>query len=214
MLSDVGNLNKFVFIFIIFLSIPGFSAMKRQGEFQSTKVGYIQENFTGAEGQSFAKGSPSYGIELSIDSGGNQLRYYFKTRITSSIGSQTFTKSSTSFFSKYEYTSIEPELGFSFFPVSRNDKGLNIYFWGVGGVSYNNLSIESAPVSLNIKAKAQEFGSGYGAGLGFEYIILATRSGQKLLLYSEVGFRDYRAPIAGLNAFEIGGMTFSFGFGF
>lgn len=188
--------------------------MKRTGEFQSTKVGYIQENFTGANGQSFSKGSPSYGVELSIDSGGSHLRYYFKTRITSSIGSQIFTKSGTSYFSKYDYTSIEPELGVSLFPVARKDKGLNIYFWGVGGISYNNLSIESAPSYLNIKPKAQEFGTGYGAGLGFELIALATRGGQKLLLYSEVGFRDYRAPLAGLKAFEVSGMTFSLGFGF
>lgn len=188
--------------------------MKRAGEFQSTKVGYIQQNFAGANGQSFSAGSPSYGIELSIDSGGQYLRYFFKTRITSSIGSQNFIKSGTTYFSKYEYTSIEPELGASLFPVARKDKGLNIYIWGVGGASYNNLSIESAPANLNIKAKAQEFGTGYGAGLGFEYIALATRAGQKFLLYSEVGFRDYRAPLAGLKAFEVSGMTFSLGFGF
>lgn len=188
--------------------------MKRPGEFQSTKVGYIQQNFTGSEGTSFAKGSPSYGIELSIDSGGNFLRYYFKTRITTSVGSQNFTKNGTIYFSKYEYTSIEPELGAAFFPVARNDKGMNIYFWGVGGVSYNKLSIESAPAALNIKPKSQEFGTGYGAGLGFELIAMATRSGQKFLIYSEVGFRDYRTPLAGLGAFEVSGMTFSLGFGF
>lgn len=188
--------------------------MKRPGEFQSTKVAYIQQNFTGSDGISFAKGSPSYGLELSIDSGGNHLRYFFKTRITNSIGSQIFTKSGTSYFSKYEYTSIEPELGISFFPVARNDHGLNIYFWGVGGISYNNLSIESAPANLGIKPKAQEFGTGYGAGLGFELIALATRGGQKILFYSEVGFRDYQAPLAGLTGFEVSGMTVSLGFGF
>ena len=76
------------------------------------------------------------------------------------------------------------------------------------------MSIESAPAALNIKAKSQEFGTGYGAGLGFELIALATRSGQKFLIYSEVGFRDYRTPLAGLSAFEVSGMTFSLGFGF
>lgn len=205
---------NFVFLISILLSSTAYSAMKRPGEFQSTKVGYIQQNFTGADGTSFSKGSPSYGVELSIDSGGNFLRYYFKTRITTSIGSQNFTKSGTTYFSKYEYTSIEPELGASFFPVARKDKGMNIYFWGVGGASYNNLAIESAPATLNIKPKAQEFGTGYGAGMGFEVIALATRSGQKFLVYSEVGFRDYRTPLAGLGAFEVSGMTFSFGFGF
>ena len=203
-----------VFVILILLSSKAHSAMKKAGEFQSTKVGYIQQNFTGAAGTSFSYGSPSYGIELSIDSGSNFLRYFFKTRITTSIGSQNFVKSGTTYFSKYDYTSIEPELGAAFFPVARNDRGLNIYFWGVGGVSYNNMSVESAPANLNIKPKAQEFGTGYGAGMGFELITLATRSGQKLLVYSEIGFRDYRTPLAGLGAFEVSGMTFSLGFGF
>lgn len=205
---------NFVFVISILLSSKAHSAMKRPGEFQSTKVGYIQQNFTGADGTSFSKGSPSYGIELSIDSGGNFFRYFFKNRITTSTGSQIFTKSGTSYFSKYDYTSIEPELGAALFPVARKDKGMNIYFWGVGGVSYNNLAIESAPANLNIKPKAQEFGTGYGAGLGFELIAHATRGGQKFLVYSEVGFRDYRTPLAGLGAFEVSGMTFSLGFGF
>lgn len=207
-------MSRYIFLVIFLLSAKGFSAMKRTGEFQSTKVGYIQQNFTGSDGISFSKGSPSYGVELSIDSGGNHLRYFFKTRITTSVGSQNFVKNGTTYFSKYDYTSIEPELGGSLFPVARKDKGLNIYFWGVGGGSYNNLSLESAPAALNIKSKAQEFGTGYGAGLGFEFIALATRSGQKFLFYSEVGFRDYRTPLAGLSAFEVSGMTFSLGFGF
>lgn len=207
-------MNKYVFITSFLLSVSAFAVMKRPGEFQSTKVGYIQQNFTGADGTSFSKGSPSYGIEISIDSGGSYLRHFFKTRITSSIGSQNFIKSGTSYFSKYDYTSIEPELGLAFFPVVRNDRGLNIYFWGVAGVSYNNLALESAPPSLNIKPKSQEFGTGYGAGMGFELIMLATRSGQKLMAYSEAGFRDYRTPLAGLSSFEVSGMTFSLGFGF
>lgn len=205
---------NFVFIILILLNSTAYSAMKRPGEFQSTKVGYFQQNFSGSDGTSFAKGSPSYGIELSIDNGGNMLRYYFKTRVTTSIGSQNFTKSGTTYFSKYEYTSIEPELGVAFFPVARKDQGMNIYFWGVGGVSYNNLAIESAPAALNIKPKSQEFGLGYGSGMGFELIAFATRSGQKFLVYSEFGFRDYRTPLAGLGAFEVSGMTFSAGFGF
>lgn len=206
-------MSKLIVILLIFGCNLVF-AVTRKGEFQSTKVGFIQQNFTGADKQSFAKGSPSYGVELSIDSGGEYLRYFFKTRVTNSIGSQNFLNNGATFFSKYEYTSIEPEIGATFFPVARNDRGLNLYLWAVGGVSYNNLSIESVPTGSTIKPKAQEFGTGYGAGLGFELIALTTRGGKRLLLYTEVGFRDYRAPLAGLNAFEVSGMTFSAGFGF
>ena len=98
-------LSKLNFITLsILLSITSSMAfaMSRKGEFQSTKVGFIQQNFTGANGQSFSGGSPSYGVELSIDSGGQYIRYFFKTRITNSIGSQSFIKNGTTFFSKYE----------------------------------------------------------------------------------------------------------------
>lgn len=204
----------FYVLFLLSLTSEVF-ALSRKGEFQSTKVGFVQQNYTGAAKQSFAEGSPSYGVELSIDTGGQHLRYFFKTRVTNSIGSQNFIKNSITYGSKYEYTSIEPELGLSLFPVARKEKSLNLYFWGVGGVSYNNLSIDNVPTTVTgVKSKAQEFGSGYGAGLGFEFILYTSRGGNKFLAYSEVGFRDYRAPIAGLNAFEISGMTMSFGFGF
>lgn len=206
-------MSKLVFIFLIFQCISAF-AISKKGTFQSTKIGFIQQNYTGTDKQSFSNGSPGYGVELSLDAGGQYFRYFFKTRVMNSIGSQNFIKSGTTYFSKYEYTSIEPELGAAFFPVARKDKGVNIYLWGLGNVSYNNLTINSPPTGLNVNTKAQEFGTGYGAGLGVELIAYTTRGGKKLLIYSEVGFRDSRAPLAGLNNFEVSGMTASFGFGF
>ncbi|MBY0553150.1 hypothetical protein K2P97_01390 [bacterium] len=206
-------MSKLIFIFIFFQISFAF-ALSKKGAFQSTKIGFIQQNYTGTDKQSFSSGSPGYGAELSIDSGGQYFRYFFKTRIMNSIGSQNFIKSGTTYFSKYDYTSIEPELGAAFFPVARKDKGVNIYLWGLGNVSYNNLSIASPPAGSGVNTKAQEFGTGYGAGLGVELIAFTTRGGKRLLIYSEVGFRDSRAPLAGLNNFEISGMTASFGFGF
>lgn len=206
-------LNKLIFIFLILQSVFCF-AISKKGAFQSTKVGFIQQNYTGTDKQSFSGGSPGLGVELSIDSGGQYFRYFFKTRVMNSIGSQNFVKSGTTYFSKYEYTSIEPELGAAFFPVARNDKGVNIYLWALGNVSYNNLSIATPPAALGVNSKSQEFGTGYGAGLGVELIAFTTRGGKRLLIHSEVGFRDSRAPLAGLNNFEVSGMTASFGFGF
>ncbi len=202
-----------VFLLVLLIQIQSW-ALSRKGEFQSTKVGFIQQNYTGVDKQSFSNGSPGYGIELSIDQGGQFLRYFFKTRIMNSIGAQNFIKNGTTYFSKYDYTSIEPEIGLAFFPVSRNDKGVNIYVWGVGNVSYHNLSLNTPLLSLGVNSKVQEFGTGYGSGLGFELIAYSTRGGKKILIYSEVGFRDARAPLAGLGAFEVSGMTFSLGFGF
>lgn len=184
------------------------------GQFQTTKIGLAQQNYTGAAKQSFANGAPGVGVELSIDQGGAFFRYFFKTRIMYANGSQVFTNSGVDYATKYTYTSIEPEIGFTFYPVSRNDKGMNLYGWGVVGVSYNNLSLETIPTYLTLQPKEQEFGTGYGGGLGFEYIYNVTKDGKKLMGYGEVGFRDYHSPLAGFKSFQIGGMIFSFGFGF
>ena len=206
-------LKFLLFIFILLPSLNVF-ALRKKGQFQSTKIGATQQNYTGSNSASFANGSPSYGVELSIDAGGNYLRYFFKTRINHSFGSQNFTKAGTTFFSKYDYTAIEPELGVAFYPIARDEKGLNIYVWGVANISYNYLAINSVPATVSMESKGQEFGTGYGAGIGFEYILVATRSGKKILLYSEVGFRDSSAALAGLSVFEISGMTVSLGLGF
>lgn len=189
-------------------------ALSRKGAFQSTKVGVSQQNYTGSSKVSFAEGSPAYGIEVSTDTGGSHLRYFFKTRFNHSNGSQNFYKSGTTYFSKYDYSSIEPEVGVALYPVEREERGLNIYVWGVGNISYNYLSISSVPTTVNVEPKGQEFGSGYGAGIGFEFILYVPRGGAKILAYSEVGFRDSTAALAGANNFQVGGMTVSFGIGF
>lgn len=203
-----------LFLALFLLSSVRVFALSRKGEFQSTKLGATQQNFTGSNSTSFANGSPAYGAEISIDTGGNHLRYFFKARLTYSNGSQNFTKGNTTYFSKYDYTAITPELGAAFYPVSRDEKGLNIYVWGVANISYNYLSLNSVPANLGVESKGQEFGSGYGAGIGFEFVISALRSGRKILTYSEVGFRDSNAALAGHSSFEISGMTVSAGVGF
>lgn len=207
-------MRKLVFILLFFLSTSIFAISKKGGDTRSTRVGFIQQNYTGLDKQSFSGGSPSYGAELSINSGGRYFRYFFSTSVVNSIGSQNFISSGTTYLSKYVYTAVVPEIGVMFFPISKNDNGVSIYVWGAGGISYNNLTINSVPTGSNVKSKAQEFGSGYGAGMGVELNIYTSRGGKRMIAYSEVGFRDYRASLAGLSAFEVSGMTFSVGFGF
>jgi hypothetical protein len=45
-------------------------------------------------------------------------------------GSQNFLKNGTTYFSKYDFSSFEAELGLSYYPFSRRDKGLNVYVGG------------------------------------------------------------------------------------
>ena len=191
-----------------------------RSSFDQARVGLTQQNYTGPSKSSFSDGSPAYGLEIAVDNGNSYFRYFFKARFNTSTGSQNFIKGTTTYFSKYEYMSFEPEIGGAFFPIARNDKGLNIYLWAVGTVSYNYLVLKNVPNTVNVDAKDQQFGTGYGGGLGFEYVLSTSgsrgksKSSGRLSLYSEIGFRTNYASLAGQNDFQVSGMTISLGMGF
>lgn len=202
------------FIILFLLDVQVANAQMRRGTFRSTKVGATTYNYTGANKTSFSSGSPGYGAELSVDAGSGFTRYFFKARFNQSSGSQNFLHSGTTYFSNYEFYSIEPEIGFALFPVQRMERGLNIYLWGVGNASYNYLELKSIPTTINVDPKGQALALGFGAGLGFEFVMRTTKDGKRLMLYSEIGFRQSQVTLAGVKNFEVGGMTASLGFGF
>ncbi len=115
--------------------------MRGGGSSRSTKIGFTTYNYAGADKTSFAKGAPAYGVELTMDAGSGYLRYFFKARFNQASGSQNFIYRNTTYFTAYEFFSIEPEIGIAFYPVKRRDSGLNIYLWGVGNGSYNYLNL-------------------------------------------------------------------------
>ena len=128
-------------------------------------------------------------------------------------GSQNFSNSGTVFNSKYKFSQFSPEIGVSLFPIPRKEKGVNIFLWGLGAISYNNLELKNLPTPTLLQTKEQAFGYGYGGGLGLEMIVATSRAGNRYLIYSELGFRAEQANLANTN-FEISGMTYSLGFGF
>lgn len=207
-------LSRLLIYLTVFIVAPLVQAASGRGSFQTTKVGFLFQDYAGAANKSFALGSPGIGLELTADSGTSYLRYFFKSRFTLSEGKQNFLDAGTPFNSNYKFVQFAPELGLSFFPVARKTKGLNVYLWGVGGVSYNNLEIKSIPANSPIRSKDQSFGYGYGGGVGFELILGAGGNGNYYLIYGEAGFRADRADLANYSQFEVGGATYSIGFGF
>lgn len=190
------------------------SAADNKGGFRTTKIGIIQQNYSGPANRSFALGSPGNGLELTLDSGSTLFRYFFKSRFMVAEGSQNFLNGSTAFNSDYKFFQFAPEIGASFFPVPRREKGVNIFIWGTGSVSYNNLELKNLPAVTKLQSKEQTFGYGYGGGLGIEVILFANvKTGNHYLAYAELGFRDERADLTN-NQFEISGMTYSVGLGF
>ena len=205
-MSQMQKSSGFVFIatFLI-VSSQSFAAptVTSKGSFRSTKLGLIQQDYSGPKNKSFAFGSPAVGVELTLDSGFSVFRYFFKTRFMVSEGKQNFLNGTTTFNSAYKFQQFAPEVGLSLFPIPRREKGVNVFLWGLGIMSYNNLEIKSIPATSAIQGKDQAFGYGYGAGLGIEYILFSTRTGGRVLIYSEIGFRDERALLVN-NTFEIG----------
>ncbi len=208
-----GFCLKFILLVVLFGFHTAFAAQGR-GAFRSSKLGIIQQSYSGPANRSFALGSPGTGLELTLDDGNTVFRYFFKTRFTTTEGSQNFSNAGTTFNSKYKFLQFAPEIGVSFFPIPRREKGINIFLWGTGSISYNNLELKNLPTVTKLQSKEQSFGYGYGGGLGVEVILFSSaKGGSRYLAYAEVGFRDERADLTNTQ-FEISGMTYSLGFGF
>ncbi len=197
----------------LFFSGQSLLAAESRGAFRTTKIGFIQENYSGPNNTSFALGSPGNGLELTLDSGNSVFRYFFKTRFMISEGTQNFLSSGTVFNSKYKFSQFAPEIGLSFFPIPRREKGVNIFLWGVGNISYNNLELKNLPAVTTLQSKEQAFGYGYGGGLGIELVVTPVRGSGRYLIFGEIGFRDERADLV-KTQFEISGLTYSLGVGF
>ncbi len=210
----VNSVKTAACLILIFLSVFA-ESKETKGAFQSTKIGGLFQDYSGATNKSFSAGSPGSGFELSKDSGNTFLRYFFKSRFTYAEGKQNFLDAGTVFNSNYKFVQFAPEIGVSIYPIARKGKDMNVYLWGVAGVSYNNLELKDLSATSTLRKKDQSFGYGYGGGVGFEYIVDSGGStGSYLLVYGELGFRDERANLVNYNQFEISGMTYSIGIGF
>lgn len=201
-------------IFFALVIAPNAFAQRTRGAFRSTKIAGTITSYTGPAKSSFSEGSPGHGVEFSVDSGSGHFRYYYRARLNQSLGSQNFIRSGTTFFTDYDYYSIEPEIGFAIYPVQRGERGLNIYLWGSGNLSYNYLDLRTVPTGVKVDPKSQALGYGFGGGIGFEFIMRTTKDGKRLMIYSEAGFRQGEVPLAGQTAFQVGGLTAAVGFGF
>ncbi len=217
--------NTVILFVIFFCSAQAFSQGKGGKRLKISKLGFVYQTFSGDRNKSLADGAPSYGAELSVDSGGEYFRYFMKTKIMYSEGKQNFLDDATEVKSNYSLTQIMPELGFSFYPVARKNQGLNLYLWGVGIVSYNVLELKPisstasngtiTPVTSYTKLNTRDQGFGYGGGGGFGFeIIFGSRKTGQFSVYGEAGFRQQIAQLANQSQFQLNSIQFSLGLGF
>lgn len=226
----VSNMSykNFWLIGIIFFSVFSFvdaSAQSRLKKMKFSKAGLLYETYSGDHNKSFSEGSAGYGAELGVDSGGEYLRYFVKAKVLNVTGQQTFLDDTTEVKSNYKFTEISPELGLMLYPIARKDRGLNLYIWGTGILSYNFLDLTPISSTTNnstvavtaytkLKTRDQAYGYGVGSGIGFEAILSGGRKSNMFALYGEVGFRQQQTVLANQNAFQINSIQFALGVGF
>lgn len=210
---------------ILIISVLIFSEAQAFGENRGSrkpfsykiKVGGTAQMYSGTDKLSFAGGDPAYGAELMFDMGGSYLRYFLRTRYTSTAGKQNFIKSGTTYNTSYDFTALEQELGLSFYPFENNGN-MNLYIWGAGVFSQNKLNLTTVPAGLGLTNSYSENGTGFSGGIGLDFSAPSSKNSGRSLskwhFYGELGYRDSRAALAGQGSFEISGTTISLGIGF
>lgn len=185
------------------------------------KFAVSTESYTGTKNKSFSGSNQAYGGEIGVDAGFNFLRYYAKLKVHSSSGKQNFLDNTVETRSNFSLLQIAPEIGLALYPVGRNERGLNLYFFGGGLFSMNLLELKpisiaatNAPATTftKLQTKQQGYGYGFSGGIGFE-IVFGNNKSSKKMIYGETGVKQSTANLADRTDFEINSLFFTIGIG-
>lgn len=223
--------SLFTILFTVLLSFPVFAQRRASGGGVSVgggkaNAGYAKfavttETFTGAKNKSLTGGPESYGGEIGVDAGFNILRYYAKLKVSSSSGSASFLDNNVETKSSFSLLQVNPDLGLAFYPVGRNDRGLNLYFFGGGSFSMNLLELKpiyivstgtAATTFTKLQTRQQGFGYGFSGGIGFE-IVFGNAKSSKKMIYGEAGVKQTTADLADRSDFQLNSLFFTLGVG-
>ncbi len=216
-----------LFLILILVTITSGSlwAQSKLRNAKFSKIGFIYQTYSGDKDISLAEGAAGYGLEMTIDSGGDVFRYFMKAKMIYSAGTQNFLDNGVEVKSDYKFTQVAPEFGFTLYPVPKKKSGLNLYVWAVGIATYQFVDltpissvVSGATTSVTsyskLKNRDQGYGYGGGGGIGFD-IFFGERSRPFIKsIYGEVGFRDQIAQMAGREDFQVKSINFIMGFGF
>ncbi len=185
------------------------------------KFAVTTESFTGAKNKSLTGGPQSYGGEIGVDAGFNILRYYAKLKVSSSSGSTTFLDNNVETRANFSLLQVNPELGLAFYPVGRNERGLNLYLFGGGSFSMNLLELKplyivssgaAATTFTKLQTRQQGYGYGFSGGIGFE-IVFGNAKSSKKMIYGEAGVKQTTADLADRTDFQLNSLFFTLGVG-
>lgn len=223
--------NALIIFLTIVFTCPVFAQRKASssrggGAGAKANVGYAKfavttESYTGAKNKSFSNGEQGYGGEIGVDAGYSMLRYYAKLKMYSSSGTQNLLDNNIETRTNFSLLQIAPEIGLALYPVGRNDRGLNLYFFGGGMFSMNMLELKplsivssgaAATTFTKLQTKQQGYGYGFTGGIGFE-IVFGNNKSSKKMIYGEAGVKQSTANLADRTDFQVNSLFFSLGVG-
>lgn len=223
-----------VLLMVVIFSLPVFAQRRAGGGAGSSssvggaknnvglaKFALTTESFTGAKNKSLSGGPSSYGGEIGVDAGFTILRYYAKLKVSSASGTANFLDNAVETRANFSLLQVAPELGLAFYPIGRNERGLNIYLFGGGIFSMNLLELKpltnvstGAAVTTFTKLQTRQQGYGYGfsGGIGFE-IVFGNAKSSKKMIYGEAGVKQATANLADRSDFQLNSLFFTLGMG-
>lgn len=204
----------------------GGSAASSSGGGGKSNVGFAKfavttESFTGAKNKSLSGGPQAYGGEIGVDAGLNILRYYAKLKVSSSSGANNFLDNAVETRANFSLLQVNPELGLALYPIGRNDRGVNLYFFGAGSFSMNLLDLKplyivssgaATTTFTKLQTRQQGFGYGFSGGIGFE-IVFGNAKSSKKMIYGEAGVKQTTANLADRTDFQLNSLFFTVGIG-
>lgn len=192
----------------VFILLAANSALAQFSAFPKVRVGAMQSNYSGDEGKSFQDAGAGYGLEISAQRDGEYFAPNFRFRLHQLSGKQKFYDGSSLSSEKhsFQFMQAQAEIGFQFFPLSRNKKGVNLYAYGGGAFSYNHIALDSDASVTNIPKSDQTVSFGYTGALGVEWIMGTTEykwtpslevqlHEETMTLLKKTNFRDGRFSI-------------------
>ncbi len=222
--------NTLIILVTVIFSCPVFAQRKasggRGGSAAKANVGFAKfavstESYTGAKNRSLSGSEQAYGGEIGVDAGFNILRYYAKLKMHSSSGTQNFLDNTVETRANFSLLQVAPEIGLALYPVGRNERGLNLYFFSGGMFSMNMLELKplsivatnaAATTFTKLQTRQQGYGYGFTGGIGFE-IVFGNNKSSKKMLYGEAGIKQSTANLADRTDFQINSLFFALGVG-
>lgn len=189
------------FIFIMLLSLPVMASDS------FSKLHMFQIYYSGKDEKTFSNDNPGTGIEVELSTLNERFNLISKARLTTISGTQDFSDGGTSRSSDFTFYQGSFEGGFTFYPLERKRRAINIYTGFTGILSLNHLRLDSTALTV-LSSSYQAMSFGYSAVVGVEWFVA-----DRICISAEISQRYEKVNLAKQSAFDLGGFSIAAGFG-